>query len=335
MKLRHLIYCCLLTFIVQTAVAQSAGMMPHEQKKEIVFTSDTQGPIWLETLWLKPNKNRQATTQIFKNLLLQSPASVFILGDVVSKGFSERQWRLMDGNLRQLRSRGVKVNAVMGNHDVLWFAKRGQKKFQSRFPNHVKTGYVEVTDSVAVVLLNSNYNILSPEEDSTQVAWYKNTLDKLDKDSSIIFIITGCHHSPYTNSRFTGYSKEVQEKFVPWYLRSLKSRLFLSGHTHSFEHFKKEGKDFLVIGGGGGLHENVKAGNCKLPDLQSNYKPMFHYLTVRRQHDTLQLSSVRLQEDFSSFEEVVRVDIKKNTPTENLGEHQGATATIFANAATK
>jgi hypothetical protein len=41
--------------------------------------------------------------------------------------------------------------------------------FQQRFPNHNRTGFVEIVDSVAVVLLNSNFNTLSKAEDEAQV----------------------------------------------------------------------------------------------------------------------------------------------------------------------
>jgi hypothetical protein len=52
--------------------------------------------------------------------------------------------------------------------------------------------------------------------------------------------------------------------------------LFLSGHCHGFEHYKIGGKDFMVIGGGGGLHQPLKQGEGCLPDLASDYKPLFH-----------------------------------------------------------
>ena len=203
----------------------------------IAFTSDTQAPMWVETLWLKSHKNRHATKMVFSDVLRTKPTSLFILGDVVNLGYSNRQWKPIDRYLKDLRDSSIKTHAILGNHEVMGRVKKGQSKFQKRFPNHVSTGYVEVVDSIAIVLLNSNFNKMSKQDDEKQLNWYTKTLRELDADSSIQYIITACHHSPYTNSRIVKPSKEVQQKFVPPYLASPKSKLFLTGHCHGFEHY--------------------------------------------------------------------------------------------------
>lgn len=279
--------------------------------KELVFASDTQAPMWVETLLLKQNNNRVATKDIFDDILKRDPAAVYLLGDVVSLGSSNRQWKPMDAYLQRLRSKGIKVNAALGNHEVLGQSIKGQRKFQQRFPKHVKTGYVDTTDSVAVILLNSNFNSLSAVEDSAQINWYKQTLQALDADSSIQFIITGCHHSPFTNSSIVSSSMGVRQKFLPLFFKSEKSRLFLSGHSHNFEHFQQQGKDFFVIGGGGGLHQPLKRGEGLLPDLAADYKPLFHYLSIKRTGDELRLTSIRLNSDFNGFGEGATFTITK------------------------
>jgi hypothetical protein len=197
----------------------------------------------------------------------------------------------------------------MGNHEVMGQAKKGQRKFQERFPNHVNTGYLTTVDSIAVVLLNSNFGTLTPAEEVKQVEWYKQTLKQLDADSSVQFIITGCHHSPYTNSKIVGSSIAVRQKFVAPFLKSPKSRLFLSGHSHNFEQFKVDGKDFLVIGGGGGLHQPLKKGDGIIPSLNAGYNPLFHYLSVRRNETGLQLTSHQLNPDFNSCSEGMVINI--------------------------
>lgn len=281
--------------------------------KELVFASDTQAPMWVETLVLKSNHNRLATKDIFNDILTRDPAAVYLLGDVVALGSSNKQWRPMDLYLQKLRSKGIKVNAALGNHEVLGQSAKGQKKFQIRFPDHSKTGSLNVTDSVAVILLNSNFSDLSSSEDTAQTNWYKRTLDRLDADPSIQFIITGCHHSPYTNSKIVGSSIGVRQKFVTNFLKSQKSRLFLSGHSHNFEHFQQQGKDFFVIGGGGGLHQPLKQGEGILQDLAKNYKPAFHYLSVKRQADKLELTSIRLKADFTGFEAGAKFEVSANS----------------------
>lgn len=320
MVFRHLaivIFCSISFFAhAQDVDADSSS------SKELVFASDTQAPMWVETLVLKSNHNRVATKDIFDNILTRNPATVYLLGDVVSLGSSNKQWKPMDAYLRRLRSKGIKVNAALGNHEVLGQSAKGQRKFQERFPKHVKTGSLDITDSVAVILLNSNFGSLSSAEDAAQVNWYKRTLEKLDADSSVQFIITGCHHSPYTNSKIVGSSMAVREKFVPLFIKSPKSRLFLSGHSHNFEHFQQEGKDFFVIGGGGGLHQPLRVGANLLPDLSANYKPLFHYLSVKRVTNKLKVTSIRLSTDFKGFDEGATFDIAAtpNHPMANTGD---------------
>lgn len=297
-------------FLVSNVMSQTISEPTHTLNNEIDFVSDTQAPMWVETLWLKYKNNRQATKMIFDNILTREPKALFLLGDVVNLGSSNRQWRPMDVYLQRLRARGVEVFAALGNHEVMGRSRKGQRKFQERFPSHVKTGYVEVTDSVAVILLNSNFRSLTRQEENDQLNWYKSTLEKLDADSSVYFIITGCHHSPYTNSTIVRSSMAVRDQFVPLFLKSRKSRLFLSGHSHNFEHYKVEEKDFIVIGGGGGLHQPLRQGAGILTDIDSIYKPMFHYLTARRTGDSLRVTSIRLKPDFSGFEETLKLNIK-------------------------
>ncbi len=307
-KLRTL----LVLLLIVCSIAVNAQLDTSKNtSKELVFASDTQAPMWIETLVLKRNNNKVATRSIFDDIYRRRPAALYLLGDVVSMGSSNKQWKPMDAYLKRLQSSGIMVNAALGNHEVLGRSAKGQQKFQIRFPNHVKTGSLQVIDSVAVILLNSNFGSLTSTDQQSQMQWYKSILQQLDTDPAVRFIISGCHHSPYTNSKIVGSSIAVRDRFVPLFLKSNKSRLFLSGHSHNFEYFKQNGKDFLVIGGGGGLHQPLKIGEGLLPDLSKGYKPLFHYLSVKRIDNKLQVASEHLTSDFSGFEEGFRLEISE------------------------
>src|SRR4051794_27112989 len=236
MIVQRVIMVCLFVSLVAGLKSQTLNASMPALKNQIDFASDTQAPMWVETLWLKYNRNREATKRILDDVISHEPKALFLLGDVVNLGYSNRQWKPIDAYLQRFQAKGIKVFAALGNHEVMGKAKKGQKRFQQRFPEHVKTGFVEIVDSMAVILLNSNFSSLTREEDSAQIEWYEKTLRKLDADSSIQFIITGCHHSPYTNSTIVRSSLAVRTKFVPLFLKSEKSSLFLSGHSHNFEH---------------------------------------------------------------------------------------------------
>jgi len=269
---------------------------------DIAFVSDTQAPMRVEKMVLKYNQNERATRLIFHDIFTRRPSSLVLLGDVVSLGYKEKKWLSMDQYLDSCRQAGIHVSALLGNHDVMTRPRKGESKFQQRFPTHEKTGFYRVIDSVAIVYLNSNFRKLSPEEIQKQQTWLRNTLTTFDNDASIQITVVACHHAPYSNSKIVGSSKQVQRYFVPYFLKSTKARLFLTGHSHNYEHFKKEGKDFLVIGGGGGLHQPVSKSESNLDDFSGDYKPHFHYLNIRRTCDELTISSRFLRDDFAGFE---------------------------------
>lgn len=274
--------------------------------------SDTQAPMFVETILLKSHNNRKATELLFKDMLERMPAAIFHLGDVVNLGYSGRQWRAIDRYLEALRMANIPVHGILGNHEVMGRPVEGQRKFQKRFPDHDCTGYLVRNDTLAVVLLNSNFKVMSPEQDKDQLEWLHTTLHELDNDAAVHAVIVCCHHSPFTNSRIVRPSREVEIKFVPPYLASRKAILFLSGHCHAFEHYKVKGKDFLVIGGGGGLRQPLRQGLGTLADLSLAYKPMFHYITVTSLGDSLVVTSYHVKKDFSGFEEGIKLDVKKS-----------------------
>ncbi|MDP9081968.1 MAG: metallophosphoesterase [Bacteroidota bacterium] len=300
--MRRIIPFTLLIFSLTSVVAQQPSPI-------IAFTSDTQEPMWVEKLLLKSNHNLKATEMIFKDVDTLRPRALFILGDVVSLGYKTKKWAHIDKYIKQCALDSIPVYATLGNHEVMLNARRGTQKFRARFPMYNPAGYTEVIDSVAVVLLNSNFAKMTTAEILAQDNWYAAAIKKLEADVAIKFIIVGCHHSPYTNSKIVKPSMEVRQNFLPAFINSKKCVLFVSGHSHNFERFNVQGKDFLVIGGGGGLHQPLYA-SAVTPDLADNYKPMFHYLELVRNHDSLQLISRELKPDFSGFRDGLVFGVK-------------------------
>lgn len=288
-------FICALGFCLVTCRA-----IAQEKKPLIAFTSDTQQPMRVEKIRLKSNHNEKATEMIFKDVDKEHPSGFFILGDVVSLGYKNKTWTAVDSYIKQCAKDSIPVYATLGNHEVMFNTKRGTANFKVRFPMYNPAGYTEIIDSVAVVLVNSNFSKMTTAEILAQDDWYINMIEKLDKDASIKFIIVGCHHSPYTNSSIVKPSMQVRQNFVPAFINSKKCVLFLSGHSHNFERFDMQGKCFLVIGGGGGLHQPLNTKEVT-HDLAANYKPMFHYLLIRRFQDSLQIVSRQLKPDFSGF----------------------------------
>ena len=289
-----------LSFSPKIIVAQ-IKLNNTQQPTKICFISDTQQPMKVEQFVLKSNHNIQATSLLFTEILRVKPASLYMLGDVVSLGYRNNRWNKVDVFLDSCRKKNISVFGALGNHDVMGRKNKGERNFNKRFPENVRTGYVSIVDSVAVILLNSNFSKLSQSDKKKQLSWYKSTIITLDKEDSIKVIIVSCHHAPYSNSTIVNSSISVQQNFVPAYIKSKKAQLFITGHAHAFEHFNIQGKHFLVIGGGGGLHQPMNNSSKNMLDLAADYKPPFHYLSIFKYPNQLKINSIFLKEDFNGF----------------------------------
>lgn len=295
---KYIIFWYVFLNVVQLNAQQS---MHDTTKNTIDFVSDTQQPMGIEKIYLRPTQNTRATAMIFDAILHDRPAALFMLGDIVALGYKNRKWVKVDQFLDSTKKYGINTYAILGNHDVMLRDRRGEMNFLKRFPTHIRTGYVQVIDSLAILLLNSNFSKLSPEAIAKQHQWYLQELDSLNNNPAIKGIIVTCHHPVFTNSNMVKPSEEVRLQFLPGFIATSKCKLFITGHAHAFEHFKYQNKDFLVIGGGGGLHQPLTTKSGMPADVASAYKPLFHYLQLKRFGEVIQLTSFRLVGDFSGF----------------------------------
>jgi hypothetical protein len=233
-----------------------------------------------------------------------------MLGDLVSFGAYTGSWNKMEQDIQTLRKAQIPVHALLGNHELMIYARTGERFFGDVFPAHVRTGYSVSVDSVAVLLLNSNIDNLDETEQQIQQQWYSRTLDSLEHDPGTVCIVVCCHHSPFTNSTVVTASEPVRQRIVPPFIRTAKCLLFLSGHAHAFEHFREQGKNFLVIGGGGGSRHLLLTGTEVIwTDRAPEKKPLFHYVTVVRHGISLRVTVHGLRTDFHGVEETYVLEV--------------------------
>ncbi len=276
----------------------------------VEFISDAQSPIFIEEVKLPANNNDKAREMIYSSVLADHPNAVFTLGDMASLGFYLSTWESYDGFLNRARKSGIPVFPTLGNHELMLFPSVGSKEFALRFPWYRKTGYAVRLGPLAIAMLNSNFSDLSEQERTSQVMWLDSTLSRFESDTSVGMVIVACHHPPFTNSTIVSPSKEVRDSFVPLYLHYAKCRIFLSGHCHAFEHFRQDGKDFLVLGGGGGLQQPLLTGTSRRwEDLfpGKTEKRMFHYLRCRIGDRSLSITVRMVKDDFSGFEDAYQL----------------------------
>lgn len=264
--------------------------------QKLIFISDTQSPIWFEKIYMEYNENEGATQKIFSSILEESNLAAFIhAGDITAYGSSRDKWEPVMPFLDSLRTRSIPFIAAKGNHDYMFSSEKAMENFREYVPGSPSDYSVSRFGPVAVILLNSNFSKLDDLTIDRQNKWYVSTLSMCDADSTIRFICCVNHHSPFTNSAIVSGSEEVQKNFLPAFYHSTKARLFITGHAHRFEHFRNRGKDFLVIGGGGGLLHPKKSSEL-LTDLSTAGEEgsFFHYARCLVGEDSLSFEIVKV-----------------------------------------
>jgi hypothetical protein len=294
----------LLLFLTSILFAGGNGYAQEtDGSTKLYFISDCQQPMKIEKLRLKSFRNEESRDSLFSDLVRQKPKNLFLLGDLTSAGSNSTSWKPIDNLLNLLHKEHVLVNAIPGNHEYYRNAQKGIGNYKTRFPQNPLDGYCVKIDSMAVIMLNSNFSKLSALEFQRQQLWYKATMDSLDKDDAIKAIVVCTHHAPYSNSKIVGSSKAVVLNFIPLFMNSPKARLFISGHSHNLEYFKMApNKHFMVIGGGGGLTQPLWSFEKQLyPDvIPQDKKPLYFYFILERKGNYITLSTRGLQKDFGS-----------------------------------
>lgn len=280
-----------------------------QKPNEIAFISDTQAPLWVESLFLKTNNNKEATNLLFKDIEASKPKALFILGDITGMSSYSKLWEPIDYHLNILKKNSIPYYAIPGNHEYMFFASYGINKFNQRFPNCTNYPYFKVIDSIAVIMLNSNFSKMKKEEKMNMYNKYIKLCDSLDYAPGIKKIIIACHHSPITNSKTVKPTGEVASTFVNKFLSLNKTALFISGHSHNIELFKrldKRGTKYLLVAGGGGgaLQPRYTGKDTVETDFIDSlgYRPEFFYITVSRNYNELIVNIHGLSQDFKRME---------------------------------
>jgi predicted phosphodiesterase len=295
---------CLLQLLILNILIFGACLGNAQENpgtNKLYFISDCQQPMKVEELRLKPYRNEEARDSLFSDLLRRKPQNLFLLGDLTSTGSNNSSWEPIDNLLNVLHANNISIHAIPGNHEYYRNPQKGIGNYRKRFPESSLCGYCVKVDSVSVVMLNSNFNKISDLNVQKQQTWYKAIMDSLDADKGTRIIIVCAHHAPFSNSKIVGSSKPVIKNFIPGFMNSSKSRLFISGHSHNLEYFKMApNKHFLVIGGGGGLTQPLLPSKKQMYSdvLQQDQKPLYFYLVIERKGNRILLDVRGIKKDF-------------------------------------
>jgi len=277
----------------------------------IVFVGDTQRTsVWERIIGREQNDaQRQA---VIERIAKENPALLIILGDLVFQGDDQHHWELFDEVAAPIRRQSIPVFPLPGNHEYFGDNRKGFDYFFARFPhlnrqlwNAVKFG------SVAIILLDSNFDKMSRDLIDGQDEWYRTRLKEYQGDDRIKTVIVCCHHAPFTNSSVVSDDSAVQAHFVEPFKATPKAKVFFTGHCHSYERFAMFDKQFVVSGGGGGPRQELIVDRTKRrheDQYNGGRIREFHFCKVTLEQDRLRVQMVRIDaglKDWSVGDEFV------------------------------
>lgn len=266
-----------------------SGAIDLQRGARIAVVGDLQRTGLVE-FWREQNDAERA--RIVEAIAREAPALLITLGDHVFAGGSARDWARFDALFSPVREAGIPVLPIVGNHDCWPRGARTLRHYFARFP-HLDGAhwYARRVGPLGLVALDSNRFWLSPQRWEEQRKWFAQELARLDGDREVRGVVVLVHHPPYTNSKVAAPSLAVQDTFVRAFLRAQKTLAMLSGHVHAYEHFAREGRHFLVSGGGGGpRHRLLPRERQTFADLFGGPSPRdFHYLLLEPGEEGLTL----------------------------------------------
>jgi Icc-related predicted phosphoesterase len=255
----------------------------------IIAVGDLQRTSLRECIIMGRESNDYERKEVIENISEQNPGSVVLLGDMVFEGDNIDQWKYFDNLIAPIKRKKIPMFPVIGNHDLWGLNSLALRYMAKRFAVLERSHcYTQVSDSVALIFLDSNDGEYTKEQWQRQKNWFSNKLRLYNNDPSIKGILVFAHHPPYTNSTVTGDEMQVQNDFVPAFDSSKKTLAFITGHAHTYERFIKNGKTFIISGGGGGPRVTLKPNSEGHHDYYNGPSPRpFNYLLINRKDDGL------------------------------------------------
>jgi len=301
-----LLFGCTGTAIQNASDASFEGDLSSRQADStFILVGDPQRTSFWELLIFR-EQNDGARQELFDEVAREDPGVVLLLGDLVSRGDDDREWRKFDGFTAGIREKHIPMYSVLGNHDYYGNTKVALGNFFERFPHQQKRLWNSFRfNSVAFILLNSNISQMASAQIQEQDTWYRKQLAEAQGDNTVTAIVVACHHPPFTNSTIVSDDQDVRKDFVGPFLETPKAKLFFTGHCHSYEHFVQDGKQFVVTGGGGGPRQAVSC-DAKSWRHADQYKgdPIraFHFCRVTIEGDGLKVEMVKLDPSNGAWE---------------------------------
>lgn len=195
--------------------------------------------------------------------------AVLMLGDNFYKpvtGVDDPAWQSTFEQMYRSDWLAMPFYALLGNHDYkndqdtiqLEYARQhGQSRF--KMPSRWYRLDLPARDPIVTVLmLDSNFAELGPEQWNQQSRWLA---DELTKPRLAPWLVAAAHHPLYSDGRY-GDNARLQKDWLPLFDHAGLD-FYVCGHDHNLQHLEIPGHSFSsLISGGGGAAETHDISRC-------------------------------------------------------------------------
>jgi hypothetical protein len=241
--------------------------------------------------------NPVARRALIGRMASETPAAIFIGGDLVYDGGSPEDYETYRTETDVWLQAKIPIFPALGNHEF-----RGCDQdatpclvnwWRAAAPNGVRPFRwysVALGPKILVLLLDSDSSLKSGSE---QRIWFEQQIT--NPRSQVEFVLVVLHYPPVRDPIFPRAKDEAQvERYLSKHSHSLQARVVVVGsHIHNYERFLRRDVTYLVSGGGGAKPVPVLRLFGELSRLHTAEN--FHYMRFRFEGGVLQGSMVRFE----------------------------------------
>lgn len=189
-------------------------------------------------------RTQYAVAKAMTNHHTQNPYDLVVLaGDnIYNNGEFDKVVEVFERPYASLLNKGVKFQAVLGNHDI----RTDNGNAQVKYPKFNMNGryYTFRHDKIQFFALDTNGNA----DWKSQLVWLEKELSQSNADWKIVF----GHHPIYSSGEY-GTNPVFVKTLTPLFTK-YNVQLYINGHEHNYERTQAiNGTTYLICGAGAGL----------------------------------------------------------------------------------
>lgn len=213
-------------------------------------------------VWADSQSGWETFQKNIVNTMRHDDAFSIGVGDLVSEGSDEEEWRMFFNTLGE-SSASIPYYLMAGNHDYDGYYDNLEPALYKKYLQRRSSYFSWTKGNCAFIALDPNQNFpIGIEPGSKQYIWFHEQLNSIAwKQATWRFVLL--HQPPYSQG-WAGYEgDDAIRKLLEPLMESAKIDFVVSGHTHDYERltkmYGKQRTTFVIVGGAGGSLEPLES----------------------------------------------------------------------------